>query len=154
PWLTFWAQQLVQVKVERPELAAVVTGGDTEDAGAAGSADADAGRLLDGRKIDAVNDDLVDGPRPLGQGGCHEPAGRGAEGRVGARLELLVPAADLAAAAHPAARKRHDDPRHLPHGGHRRLRRGQRLGLAAADDQKVPARHAFGRTKDVLAGEL
>src|SRR6185369_1187705 len=88
-------KQLVQVQVEGAELAAVVAGGDAQDAGTAGGPHADAGRLLDAGQVDAVDDDLVHGVGALGQGGRHLAAQGGTVGVVGAGAELLVATADL-----------------------------------------------------------
>src|SRR4051812_47796930 len=61
------AQQLVQVQVERPELAAVVAGRDAHHARPAGGANTHLRGLLDAGQVDAVDDDLVDGPDALRQ---------------------------------------------------------------------------------------
>ena len=51
-------EQLVQVEVMLPELAAVVARGDLDHAGTAGRSETGAQRLLDRRSIETIHDDL------------------------------------------------------------------------------------------------
>src|SRR5438270_4194546 len=98
--LRLWSfQQLVQMQVKRPQVAAVVAGGDSPYAGPAGRPDACPHRRLHCRQIDAVNDHFIDGVHALGQRRWNDAAERGAVGIVSAGPEFLVAAADLAAAA-------------------------------------------------------
>src|SRR5207302_354283 len=117
----------------------------TQHTGTACGPDADAGRLLDARQIDAVDDDLVNRVGTLGQGRLHHAAQRGTVGIVGTGTELLVATADLAAAAHDAPGKGQDHARHLTHGGNGGLGGGESGRLTVADDQEVPAGHALDR---------
>src|SRR5438552_5590075 len=110
-------EQFVQVQVEWAELAAVVTGGDLQHAWTARSPDAEARCFLDRSQINAIDDDLVDGPGVLRQFALDQAAQGGTVGIIGTGLQLLVAAADLRAAANDASRKRHDDPRHLANRG-------------------------------------
>src|SRR5438876_8772610 len=138
----------------RPELAAVIPCADPQYAGQAGGRNADARRLLDGRQVETVHDDLVNGVGPLRQGGLHEPAQGRTVSIVGTGPQLLVPAADLAAAADDAAGKRQNDAGYLTYRRDGSLRCLQRDRLSFADDQEVAASHAFDRAEDVLAEEL
>src|SRR5205823_9762620 len=110
--------------------------------------------LLDARQVNAVNDDLINAVGPLGQRRLHHAAQGGTVRVVGAGAELLVTAADLAAAAHDAAGKGQDHARYLTNGGDGGLRRGESGCLTVADDQEVAASHALDRPEEILADEF
>ena len=136
------------------EAAAVVACGDAQNARDAGRANADAHRFLDGILIHAVDDDLVDGIDAIGKGGFDDAAQGRAVGVVGASLELLVLAADLAPAAHDAAgegEKHAGDFAYRDHGG---LGSGEAFRLTGGEDQKVAAADAFDSAEDVFADEF
>src|SRR5262245_31709197 len=107
----------MQTQMHRAERAAVVASGDAAHALDTRGLDADSHRLFDGGLIDAVDDNLVNGVDAVGERRLDVAAQRRAIGVVGARLELLVTAADLASRANDAAWKRHDDAGNLAHRG-------------------------------------
>src|SRR2546426_2190604 len=87
------------------ELAAVVAGGDAQDAVATGGADAGGRGAPHVLQRQAIDDDLERPGGVAGQRGLHEaPQGR-AVGGVGRGNQFLVFGTDFAAAAHDAAWK-------------------------------------------------
>src|SRR5205823_2963269 len=92
-------EQLVQMEMEWPKLAAVVAGRDLQHPRTACGADANACRFLDCCQLDAVDDNLIHRSRPFRQAGLDLAAKSGTVRIVGAGLELLVTAADLGTAA-------------------------------------------------------
>src|SRR5579864_4664066 len=117
----------------RTELAAVVAGRDQ------GEALARDGRLqtgphggLNAIRGKAVDHDLVDGPRSVGQVARREWSDRRAIGVVRARLELLVAGSHLASAADDAPRKGEDHVGDCADRGDGRLGGPERSGLSSA----------------------
>src|SRR5262245_10103177 len=90
-------QQFAKVNVERPEFASVVPRGDPANPGLPGSlAHYRRHCGLHGSKVETVDHDLVHRVHPLGQLALHRAAERRAVGVVGARLQGLVLATNLA----------------------------------------------------------
>ncbi len=130
------------MKVMLPELAAVVAGRDLDDARSARGVDADAHRVLDGRAIESVHDDLEDRvhtvrerlltpsrPRSVGQYAS----------LVDAVIFLYLFAPTLLPAAHDAAGEGQDDAADLAHRPDSGLRRGERGVWSFGKDQEVAA---------------
>src|SRR5262245_33763546 len=88
----------VEVQWVLAELAAVVPGADLHNPRAARGPDAHAHRGFHRADVEAVDDDLVDGPDTRRQAAHAQVPERGAVLLVGRRPERLVARADLAAA--------------------------------------------------------
>src|SRR5688572_29546622 len=106
------------MEVMLPELAAVVAGGDLDDARPAGGSESGAQCLLDRRSIETIDNDLEYRVHAFGQLALDAlaPAQRRTVGIVRGCDHLLVfLRAHLAAGAHDAARKRENDAAYAAH---------------------------------------
>src|SRR3954449_530465 len=88
-------QHVGQADVERPELPAVVAGGDLDDPRQGPRADALGRGPLDGLEGQAVEDNLINALALGREPRLDQAAEAGREGRVRARPQRLVLAADL-----------------------------------------------------------
>src|SRR5262245_42571808 len=68
PWGRSTCQQLMKMEMERPQVAAVVTGGNPHHPRPARRPHADAGGFLHRGQVEPVDDDFVDGVDSLGKG--------------------------------------------------------------------------------------
>src|SRR6516225_7936991 len=99
----------MQVQVMRSQVAAIIAGGDADNARDAGGPDADAGSFFHSSQIQAIDDNLVNRVDAFGHGRLDLAAQGRAVGVIGAGAEFLVSASDLAAGADDATRKGQDN---------------------------------------------